>query len=242
MPRAGVKLLAETLDTVGGFGRTVRDAALLASVLTGDARLARLDGMPETPRIGLARTPHWQQADADSQRVWFEAAAALSAAGARCADAALPGDFATLLPLQQAVQACETARSLAPERQRHEAALSAPLRALLDAGALIDAATHAQHLRMVADARQAIDTLFDAHDVLLAPSTIGAAPAGLTHTGDPLFCRSWTLLGLPCVHLPIGSSVHGLPVGAQLVGRWGEDHRLLAIAEWAMQRWAAERA
>lgn len=242
VPRAGVKLLAETLDTVGGFGRSVRDAALLASVLTGDARLARLADAPAAPRIGLARMPQWDQAGVDSQRVWSDAAAALATAGARCADAALPAGFAALLPLQQAVQAYETARSLGPERQRHEAALSAALRALLDAGAAIDAATQADHLQAVADARRRTDALFDAHDVLLAPSTVGEAPAGLAHTGDPLFCRSWTLLGLPCVHLPVGRGSGGLPVGVQLVGRWGDDHRLLAVAEWVMQRLVATAA
>lgn len=37
VPRAGVKSLSEALDTVGGFGRSVRDVALLGAVLTGDA-------------------------------------------------------------------------------------------------------------------------------------------------------------------------------------------------------------
>lgn len=241
VPRAGAKLLSDTLDTIGGFGRCVRDAALLGSVLTGDARLAQLPEPTGAVRIGLAQTPHWDAADADSRRVWSEAAARLAAAGARCLGAALPPDFAELLPLQQAVQACETARSLAHEHRQARERLSVPLLALLDAGAAIDGATHAAHLRTVAAARQRVDALFDTHDVLLAPSTLGEAPAGLGHTGDPLFCRSWTLLGLPCVHLPSGHGASGLPVGVQLVGRWGEDHRLLAIAQWAMRQLVPER-
>ena len=46
-------------------------------------------------------------------------------------------------------------------------------------------------------------------DVILVPSSIGEAPAGLDGTGDPLFCRSWTLLGLPCVHLPFARGQSG---------------------------------
>ena len=61
---------------------------------------------------------------------------------------------------------------------------------------------------------------------------------GLQHTGDPIFCRPWSLLGLPCVHLPFATGATGLPVGLQLVGRFGEDHRLMAAAQWAMQRLA----
>ena len=54
--RAGVKSNADSMDTVSGFGRTVADAALLASVLSGDARL-RTQAPPETLRIGLVQGP-----------------------------------------------------------------------------------------------------------------------------------------------------------------------------------------
>ena len=78
--RAGVKSLSETLDTVGGFGRSVRDVALLGAVLLGDARLAGVAHEPggQAPRIGMCRTPQWAQADADTQAAWSVAAAALS--------------------------------------------------------------------------------------------------------------------------------------------------------------------
>ena len=84
--------------------------------------------------------------------------------------------------------------------------------------------------------RSEIDALFDHHDVLLTPSAVDEAPEGLQFTGDPIFCRPWSLLGLPCVHLPFGTGATGLPVGLQLVGRHGEDHRLLAAAQWCMDR------
>ena len=86
--------------------------------------------------------------------------------------------------------------------------------------------------------RQQAAALFADCDVILAPSSIGEAPAGLDGTGDPLFCRSWTLLGLPCVHLPFARGSRGLPVGLQLVGAYGDDHRLLAAAHWLHQRLA----
>jgi len=72
--------------------------------------------------------------------------------------------------------------------------------------------------------------------VLLAPSTTGEAPAGIDATGDPLFCRGWAPLGLPCVRLPFASGRLGLPVRPQLVGRAGDDHRLPAAAQWCTER------
>jgi Asp-tRNA(Asn)/Glu-tRNA(Gln) amidotransferase A subunit family amidase len=43
-------------------------------------------------------------------------------------------------------------------------------------------------------------------------------------------------LGLPSVHLPFTTGQNGLPVGLQLVGRFGQDHQLLAAAQWVNER------
>ena len=38
------------------------------------------------------------------------------------------------------------------------------------------------------------------------------------HTGDPLPCRAWTLLGVPAISVPGLTGPAGMPVGVQLVG------------------------
>ncbi len=235
VPRAGVKSLSETLDAVGGFGRSVRDVALLAAVLTGDPRLADRDAFEQAapPRIGLCQTPEWDLAGPDTRQAWAQAEAALHGPGVPMA---LPTELAGLVAVQKEVQAYETARSLSHERLQHPELLSAPLRALIESGLAISGQAHARNLLATARARQAAAQLFDRYDVLLAPSSIGEAPAGLDNTGDPLFCRSWTLLGLPCIHLPFAHGHTGLPVGLQLVGAFGDDHRLLAAAHWVHAR------
>ena len=48
-----------------------------------------------------------------------------------------------------------------------------------------------------------------------------------------MFNRNWTLLGLPCVHLPTAAGPHGLPLGVQLIGPLGADEALLGAALWA---------
>jgi Asp-tRNA(Asn)/Glu-tRNA(Gln) amidotransferase A subunit family amidase len=64
---------------------------------------------------------------------------------------------------------------------------------------------------------------------LLAPSALGTAPHGLASTGDPVFCRPWTALGVPTLGFPAGTA-DGLPLGLQLIGREGTDQRVLAQA------------
>jgi Asp-tRNA(Asn)/Glu-tRNA(Gln) amidotransferase A subunit family amidase len=238
VPRAGVKSLSETLDTVGGFGRSVRDVALLGAVLTGDARLLTdFDG--RAPRIGLCATPDWPAADDDIGAIWAFAQAALAPQAAALTVAAWPAEIVDLVALQKAVMAHEMARALSAERVQQRSALSPRLQAQFDEGMAISGERHAAHLAQVCASRRIADAWFDRHDVLLCPSTTGEAPLGTDATGDPLFGRGWTLLGLPCVHLPFGSGRNGLPVGLQLVGRQGEDHRLLACAQWCCDRLAA---
>ncbi len=230
----GVKSLSQTMDIVGGFGRSVRDVGLLGAVLTGDARLS---GWSEAavPRIGFFQTPSWPQADADVGRAWEHATRALSAQAKDCQDVVTPDNFADLIQLQKDVMTFEMARALSHERIHHRERLSAPLNSLLDDGMAMTGARHAEQLTMVAHWRQRIDALFERHDVLLTPSTTGIAPEG-TATGDPLFCRSWSILGLPSVHLPFATGKNSLPVGLQLVGRFGQDHHLLAAAQWVHER------
>ena len=67
-------------------------------------------------------------------------------------------------------------------------------------------------------------------DAILTPATPGPAPVGLDHTGSPVFCSLWTLCGTPCVSLPVLEGPDGLPMGVQLVGRRGDDGRLLRTA------------
>ena len=229
VPKAGVKALSETLDSVGVFGRSVRDAALLGAVLTGDIGMAdpTLFTQSLTPRIGLCRTPEWALADIDTQRAWAHAEKVLAAT---VLPVKWPHGINNLVTVHQQIQNFETARSLSFERLFYLDQISAPLQARIVEGLAISGETHARHLRTAAVARQQIDTLFETHDFILAPSSVGEAPVGLEFTGDPVFCRTWTLLGLPCVHLPFFRGSTGLPVGLQLVGAYGDDRRLLAAA------------
>jgi Asp-tRNA(Asn)/Glu-tRNA(Gln) amidotransferase A subunit family amidase len=69
-------------------------------------------------------------------------------------------------------------------------------------------------------------------DIILTLAAPGEAPSGLSATGDPVFNRIWTLLGLPCIGLPCGVGPLGLPLAVQLVGPRGGDRQLLAAAAW----------
>jgi Asp-tRNA(Asn)/Glu-tRNA(Gln) amidotransferase A subunit family amidase len=66
--------------------------------------------------------------------------------------------------------------------------------------------------------------------VILTPSAPGAAPHGFATTGDPMFNRLWTLMGAPCVNVAGLSDANNMPLGIQIVGRFGRDRAALEAA------------
>lgn len=236
LPRAGVKLVAESLDTVGALARSVADAALLVGALAGRPALLELPRLEDKPRIGLCRTWDWQALDPYAQAAFEQAGQALAAAGARVRTVDLPQRFAALGDAHAAVMLFEAARSLAHERRVHAGRLSARLRSELDAGAAVPVERYDQAQRLALGCRAQLGDTFGDCDVLLAPSTTGEAPHGLDSTGSPIMNRVWTLLHAPCVSVPAGQGPNGLPLGVQIVGRSGDDARSLAAAQWIAAR------
>jgi len=234
LPRAGIKPLSDSLDTLGALARSVADAALLVSALCGRELLPR--PLAQAPRIGLCRTYEWDAALPETVAALETSGATLARAGATVSEIVLPQAFAGVRQAQIDIMNYEICAALAGERLQHYAGLSDKLKQLLEIAAQCDAARYDAARSLVATCRGRMDEAFSGVDVLLAPSAPGEAPAGLAATGDPVFCRTWTVLHVPAINLPCASGPHGLSVGVQIVGRRGDDARALAVADWVHQR------
>ncbi len=237
--RAGAKALSDSLDTIGWFARSVADAALLASVLCGRPALGDPPPLETAPRIGTCRTHEWPLAGPATVAALGEASERLAASGTSQDLLELPDAFRGLAEAQSVIMAYEAARSLAFEHRCHGDRLSPELREIIDAGNACSPERYDDAQELARACRASLDEVFGPRDALLVPSARGEAPRGLSFTGDPVFNRSWTLLGVPCVNLPGLCGPQGLPVGVQLVGRPGQDERLLAVARWAEARLGA---
>ena len=231
---AGIKALSQTLDTLGGFARSVADLALLRAALVGGP--VQLPELERPPRLGLCRTPQWPHATAATRAALETAGQQLVASGTEVRDLELPAAFAPLAAAQETIQIFEGARCCAYELTRHREQLSAKLLALLAPAQGLTYADYAAALALAATCRRHLEAIFTDYDALLVPSAPGEAPAGLDATGDPLFNRMWTLLHTPAVTVPSQTGPQGLPVGVQLIGPLGMDDRLLAMAAWLHTR------
>ncbi len=227
LPLAGVKSLSPSLDTVGGFARSVDDVALFIGAL---ARLDLTPVVPVKPRVGLCRTPHWELADADARRAWSDAVKALEDEGAELVEVDLPESWGSLAQAQIDIMNYEARSSFAAERREQADGFSAAFSQVLAGGDAVDRQRLFAAQELAVRLRAELETLFRLTDVLIAPSARGEAPAGLDSTGDPVFSRLWSLLGAPCVQVPVGKGSHGMPVGVTVVGPRWQDTQALGAA------------
>jgi len=228
IPLVGVKVVAWLLDTAGVFGAGVADVACVTAAVTGrDLRVDRT--APAAPRIALARTQLWDQASPAMRNALETAARIAEAAGAKVTDLTLPPILEEAYAAQFKIQDYETVRALAFEYDRHRDEINKLLRDALDAAAEISAEEYDAARRTAKRARQVLADTMAEQDVILTPSAPGAAPHGLGSTGNAMFNRLWTLMGTPCVNVP-GLSEGGLPLGLQIVGRFGRDRAALEAA------------
>ena len=128
------------------------------------------------------------------------------------------------------IQAYEAYQALAFEYDHHRHQLSEPLRAHLKEGGSIPHEVYDAARATAKRARETLTELMTDVDAILTPSAPGAAPGGLQSTGAPTFNRLWTLMGTPCVNVPGLCDPARLPLGVQIVARFGRDRAALRIA------------
>ncbi len=230
--RSGMKLMSESLDTIGAMARSVADCALLVGAISS-RELGDPDVKPDrAPRIGVCHSPVWDRAEPETQALLPQVAEALARAGAHVEDRMLPAAFAALEQAQPVVMNAESARSMGWELAHARDRISEQLLDRLDFGLAQGQAELAAAYAVFAETRRAFLGVMDGLDVLLTPSAPGEAPHGLGRTGDPIFNWFWTSLHVPCVTVPAGAGRNGLPLGVQIVAREGEDRAALAWAQW----------
>lgn len=225
----GVCSLSQSLDSLGFFARDARDFAIIRAAMLGDAPGAAL---AKPVKIGLNRTPHWRDASAESRALIESTAVKLERLGVVVEEVGIGPMDGALTEAHKQVMAFETARARAFEYHRFADLLSPQMRSLIEEGLAITRQRYTAALALAAQWAAKLDRILADVDCLLAPSAVGEAPRGLDGTGDPLFSRMWTLLGVPCVTLPADRGPADLPLGIQLIGRHRHDDELIARASW----------
>lgn len=231
LPCDGMMPLAPSLDHVGVIARTVEDATLGFSALSGQRwetgaitglRLAYGRGWAIDPRAHPALLP-----------LLDEAASVLSLCGAAIS--------LTDLPPYDPIEAAGADILAAEAFAVHGAAVAANpdavgemARDYIRSGRGIDAARLDAARAKIAPLRAALDAVLEADDALILPTTLTPAPALATRAGQkspwtPMRTIPFNLTGHPALSVPMGFA-DGLPLGLQIVGRPNDEATILRIA------------
>lgn len=231
------------LDQVGVFARSVEDAAIMAeSMMSFDDRDAHMrpkarphlsdiamSEPPMPPKVGFLKTTAWEQADNETQEAFAELADFL---GDRCAEVEIAEAYDEVEELHRVIMEADLAKNFAYDFDRAPEQFSAKLTEMIERGQKVSAVEYNIAIERQQELERGLDQLMSEYDAILTPSTLGEAPQGLDATGSPAFCTMWSYLGMPAITLPLMQGGAGMPLGAQLVGKKGDDARLLRTASW----------
>lgn len=226
-PLGGVLETSPSLDTLGVFARDLDLLTLADAVLAADDTASVPAG---DVVIGLCRSPAWHEADDQMQAEFLAYADRLASAGMQIRNIDLPRPMARLAEAQALIHRREAWVKLGHIWSAHREALSSDLRSMLEQGRAETDEDYDAALALQALCRRLLSQIFDGVSFLLVPAAPGAAPMGLSATGNPVFQRIWTAVGTPCLGFPFAWRDDGLPLGAQIIGPVGGDRQLLADA------------
>jgi Asp-tRNA(Asn)/Glu-tRNA(Gln) amidotransferase A subunit family amidase len=245
-----------TLSVDGPLARTVRDLALMLSIMAGPSSaddqtwpvpVGDLLGAAERADVSRLRVAcsvdlGFAPVERDVRAAFDGALAVLAADGWALEEAAPPPTSPTAL--WNTIAVAEGYASEGPLLAEWEAKMTEGTADLVRAGERVSAGEYvdAQHERT--RYTREWSEFFGGFDLLLTPAMqLTAFPVGMLVPeeidGEPVdpffddwctFCYPANLTGQPAACVPIGAGADGLPVGLQIIGRRWEDAVVLAAA------------
>lgn len=236
------------LDVYGPIARSVADAALFMDVTAGPLHDPYYPPPPlrsfssavteERPlKIAVAFERDGERVDEETKAAVRATADLLASLGHDVVE-----DQPDLGPLEQPFLIVSTVgigmMAMTPEQLD---SIEARTRLIFDVAANVRAVDYARALKaMHLESRRAME-FWDRYDVLLTPTlsrpapVIGEIARDIEHAWeDYRNWLSWTwpfnITGQPAASVPAGFNADGLPVGAQIVGAYGDERTVLSVA------------
>jgi len=241
--RNGALKTSEKLDTIGVFGKTVEDVALLAKALIKkdiyDSSTVHFaaDNMLEECRKGpifepkfiFYKTDKWKNIHKDSRNA-FDFFINKFKKNIEVFD--MPSYFKEIPKQHQIIHETDLANNFQVYYKKDKKKLSKEMREAIERGLKHSAYDYANAIDFMKQSYESYKEVFEDYHGVITPSSNGVADKGLKSTGSADFQKIWTYLGLPTISLPLLTGENDLPLGVQLVGDKLDDLRFLGTANW----------
>lgn len=233
--KSGILPNSPSIDTLGLMTRSIEDLSLFRSILL-EEEIEELQNIDlKKLKIGFVKTPHWEKTDVSTQNNLETFIDTLKMDKLNIVDLNIDKLISKADQLHLDISGYEFKRSISFERFNYYDQLSDQLRnGRLNDGYQVSNEKYKIALKNLNVLKHETDLIFNDIDMLITPSAPGEALKGLEYTGSPMFNTTWSLNGNPCVTLPLFKGEKNLPIGCQLVTKFGDDNRLLDFSKTIM--------
>ncbi len=241
--RNGVLKVSDKLDTMGVFGKTVKDVALLAKSLirkdlhdpstvyfAAEKMVEECEKGPVfDPKFIFYKTKNWKNINKKSQQA-FEFLIKNFKKNIEVFDT--PSYFEDIPKYHQIIHEVDMANNFQVYYKKDKTKLSKEMREAISRGLKYSAKEYGDAADFMKQSYESYKEVFEDYHGIITPSSSGVADKGLNSTGSADFQKIWTYLGLPTISLPLLTGENDLPLGVQVVGDKLDDLRFLGTANW----------
>ena len=233
--KSGILPNSPSIDTLGLMTRSIEDLSLFRSILL-EEEIEELQNIDlKKLKIGFVKTPHWEKTDVSTQNNLETFIDTLKMDKLNIIDLNIDKLISKADQLHLDISGYEFKRSISFERFNYYDQLSDQLRnGRLNDGYQVSNEKYKTAMKNLNVLKHETDLIFNDIDMLITPSAPGEALKGLEYTGSPMFNTTWSLNGNPCVTLPLFKGEKNLPIGCQLITKFGDDNRLLDFSKTIM--------
>ena len=241
--RNGVLKVSDKLDTMGVFGKTVKDVALLAKSLirkdlhdpstvyfAAEKMVEECEKGPVfDPKFIFYKTKNWKNINKKSQQA-FEFLIKNFKKNIEVFDT--PSYFEDIPKYHQIIHEVDMANNFQVYYKKDKTKLSKEMREAISRGLKYSAKEYGDAADFMKQSYESYREVFEDYHGIITPSSSGVADKGLKSTCSADFQKIWTYLGLPSISLPLLTGENDLPLGVQVVGDKLDDLRFLGTANW----------
>jgi Asp-tRNA(Asn)/Glu-tRNA(Gln) amidotransferase A subunit family amidase len=245
VPRTGTLKTTDTLDSIGCFGRSIDDVALMFDTIRVKGRdypyvdsQLRPDTVPAGRPLRIGYLIDGIRVFDDFASYTIQGFTSLLASFSQMENVELvkiipSPEFNRIHDVHTTIYDKTLSYYFKVEFQKKIENLSPVLRQIIQRGQAVTVTAYTQALDEQIKLQSSLDQELRPYDIILTPAVAGEAPR-VGEQEKPDTCLIWTFLGFPALSVPLMKGPNSLPIGIQAVAVRYQDFKLLSTVKYLL--------